>query len=203
MCAPLAASALLALLGGVLAGCGSSSTTGTSADPASAVPASAALYAGATVRPTGALETNALAAGKALTHQTDPYLRLLAILQTPGSATLNFQRDVAPWLGTHAGVFLTSLSSASALPAELGQGLLGGSSSGTFPFGTGRAQGAIVLDTSDAAKAGSFLTTQAAKRAGRTRRATAVSPTRSTPKAWPSGWSTASPSSAANRGCTA
>ncbi len=157
------ACALLALLGVALTGCGSSGTTGTTADPATAVPASAVLYAGATVRPTGTLEANALAAGKALSHQADPYLRLLGTLQTPGSAPLSFQRDLAPWLGPHAGVFLSSLSSASALPAQLGQGLLGGSSAGSFAFGTGRAQGAIVLDTSDAAKASSFLSAQAAK----------------------------------------
>ena len=54
------------------------------------MPASAALYAGATVRPTGARETAALAAGKALTHQADPYVRLLAALQTPGSPPLSF-----------------------------------------------------------------------------------------------------------------
>ena len=70
------ACALLALFAGALAGCGSSDTPGTSADPATAVPAAAVLYAGATVRPTGTLETNALAAGKALSHQADPYARL-------------------------------------------------------------------------------------------------------------------------------
>ncbi len=159
----LACTALLALCGCALAGCGSSSTPGTAADPATAVPAAAVLYAGATVRPTGTLETNALAAGKALSHQADPYARLVGALQTPGSATLDFQRDLAPWLGAQAGVFLTSLSNARALPGQLAQGLLGGSSSGAFAFGAGRAQGAIVLDTSDAAKASSFLTTQAAK----------------------------------------
>ncbi len=161
--APLACTALLVLFGGALAGCGSSNTPGTAADPATAVPASAVLYAGATVRPTGTLETNALAAGRALSHQADPYTRLAGTLQTPGSATLDFQRDIEPWLGARAGVFLTSLSFAGALPAQLGQGLLGGSSSGAFAFGTGRAQGAIVMDTSDAAKASSFITTQAAK----------------------------------------
>jgi len=161
--ATLACTALAALFGGALAGCGSASTSGTASDPATAVPASAVLYAGATVRPTGTLQTNALAAGKALSHQADPYVRLVGTLQTPGSATLSFQRDLAPWLGAHAGVFLTSLSSASALPAQLGQGLLGGSSSSAFAFGSGRAQGAIVLDASDAAKASSFLAAQAAK----------------------------------------
>lgn len=163
----LVCTALLALFAVALAGCGSSSSPGTASDPAAAVPASAVLYAGATVRPTGTLQTNALAAGKALSHQADPYLRLVGTLQTPGSATLNFKRDLAPWLGAHAGVFLTSLSSASALPAQLGQGLLGGSSSGAFAFGTGRAQGAIVLDTSDAAKASSFLAKQATRATAR------------------------------------
>jgi hypothetical protein len=159
----LFACALLALVAAALAGCGSSDTPGTSADPATAAPAAAVLYAGATVRPTGTLETNALAAGKALSHQADPYERLVETLQTPGSAPLSFEHDLAPWLGPHAGVFLTSLSSAGALPAQLGQGLLGGSSSPSFAFGTGRAQGAVILDTSDAAKASSFLTTQAGK----------------------------------------
>ncbi len=95
-----------------LAGCGSSAKIATSADPASAVPASAALYAGANVRPQGKRATEALAAGVALTNQADPYLRLLAALQTPGSPTLDYKRDVAPWLGPHAGVFLTSLNAA-------------------------------------------------------------------------------------------
>ncbi|MGO9321873.1 MAG: DUF3352 domain-containing protein [Solirubrobacteraceae bacterium] len=161
--AKLACAALLASFGVVLAGCGSSSPGGTAADPANAVPASAALYAGAIVRPGGAEKTSALAAGKALTHQADPYLRLLGALQTPGSAQLSFARDVAPWLGPNAGVFLTSLGSSGALSSLLAQGLLGSSSSGGFAFGTGGAQGAIVLDTSNSAKARSFLSAQAGK----------------------------------------
>jgi hypothetical protein len=159
----VACSALATALAATLAGCGSSSSPGTSADPADIVPASAALYAGATVRPTGALKTGALAAGKALTHQADPYLRLLGALQTPGSSPLNFAHDIAPWLGPHAGVFLTSLDSAGALPTQLEQGLLGASISGGFAFGSRGAQGAIVLDTTDAAKARSFLKGLAAK----------------------------------------
>ncbi len=158
--ATFACAALLAF-GVALAGCGSSNTGGTAADPADAVPASAALYAGATVRPAGAEKTSALAAGKALTHQADPYLRLLGALQTPGSAQLNYGRDVAPWLGPHAGIFLTSLASSSALSSLFEQGLLGSSTSSAFAFGAGGAQGAIVLDTSNSAKARSFLDTQA------------------------------------------
>lgn len=160
----LASLALLAALGVGLAGCGSSSGGGTSADPAGAVPASVALYVGATVRPSGAQKTAALAAGQALTHQSDPYLRLLAALQTPGSPQLDYQHDVAPWLGPHAGIFLSSLGSSSgALLSLLEQGLLGTATAGAFPFSATGAQGALVLDTSDASKARSFLDTQAAR----------------------------------------
>jgi hypothetical protein len=147
---------------GLLAGCGSRSTPGSSADPASVVPAAAQLFASATVRPTGALKSSAQTDGHALTHQADPYLRLLSALQTPGAPQLNFSRDVAPWLGTQAGVYLSSLSSAESLLGILQQGLLGGSSSSTsFPFSSSGAQGAIVMDTSDAAKAKSFLNKEA------------------------------------------
>jgi hypothetical protein len=159
---------LLATLAAAIAGCGSSHGTGTSADPAGAVPASAPLYAGATVRPGGSQKDAALAAGRALTNQPNPYMRLVQLLQTPGSPTLSFKRDVAGWLGPQAGIFLSSLSSSSGsesalLLSLLQQGLLGGSSTGaSFPFGAGATQGAMVLDTSDVAKARSFLASQAA-----------------------------------------
>ncbi|HEY1834581.1 MAG TPA: DUF3352 domain-containing protein [Solirubrobacteraceae bacterium] len=156
---------LLALTGFVLAGCGSSShTAGTSADPATAVPSSAPLYVGAVVRPTGDLRTQALAAGKALTHQADPYLKLLSVLQSPGSGSLGFGKDVAGWLGPNAAIFLTSLGSSTALVSLLEGGLLG-KSGASFPFASGGAEGAIVMDTSDPDSARSFLTAQA-KRAG-------------------------------------
>jgi hypothetical protein len=169
------ATALLAcaLIGFPLAGCGGSSSSGRGTDPALAVPASAAIYAGAVVRPAGALKARARAAGQTLTHQADPYLRLLGLLQTPGSPALDFKRNLAPWLGAQAGIFLSS--SATGGRADLGpllsplrQGLLGGSTGATFPFGGGAAragtsQGAIVLDTTDAGKARSFLSAQAAR----------------------------------------
>ena len=159
-----------ATLAAALAGCGSSKGTGTSADPATVVPASAPLYVAATVRPSGAQEAAALAAGRTLTHQSNPYLRLLALLQTPGSPALSFKRDVAPWLGPRAAVFLSSGRPAGARGDELlsllQQGLLGSSpANGAYPFGAGGAVGAVVMDTSDAAKAGSFITAQA-RRAG-------------------------------------
>jgi len=168
-----AAVVLPALMLGSLAGCGSSHSSGTAADPAGAVPASVPLYVGATVRPAGSQKAAALASGRTLTHQADPYLRLLQLLETPGSPALSFTRDVAPWLGPQAGIFLSSLGSSTRaqsalLLSLLQQGLLGGSSTaGVFPFaaggtaGTAGPQGAIVLDSSDAAKARSFLASQA------------------------------------------
>ncbi len=146
-------------------GCGSSKSSGTSADPATLVPASAQLYAGADVRPSGAEQAGAAAAGRALTHEADPYVRLLSALRTPGSPSLTYKRDVAPWLGPHAGVFLTSLQGASAVTALLAHVVLGAAVPASFPFAAHGAAGALVLDTSDTAKARAFLEAQA-KHAG-------------------------------------
>ena len=160
-----------AVIASLLAGCGSSHSSGTVADPASAVPAAAPLYAGAIVRPGEPLKGAARSAGSALTHQADPYLNLLGALQTPGSGKLDYKTEVAPWLGEQAGIFLAAVDPSA--EARLGQllsllvqgGLRGSSGSSAFPFATHGAQGAIVLDTSDVAKARSFLEEQA-KRAG-------------------------------------
>jgi len=163
---------LLVLALAAIAGCGSSHHSGTSADPATVVPAFAPIYAGAVLRPEGSLKSSASAAARALTHQPDPYLRLLTALQTPGSAPLDFGQEVAPWLGPNGGIFLASVndaagkSSAGELFSLLSEGLLSGSSAVIpFPFSARGVQGAIVLDTSDASKASSFLNSQA-KRAG-------------------------------------
>ncbi|HEX3509564.1 MAG TPA: DUF3352 domain-containing protein [Solirubrobacteraceae bacterium] len=146
----------------LLAGCGSSHSTGTTLDPATLVPASAPLYAGADVRPAGSERAGALAAGSQITHQADPYARLVAVLQTPGSPALQYARDVAPWLGPRAGIFLTSEAGAEALLPLIEQGLLGSGSGAAFPFANGKTDGAVVLDTSDLAKARSFVEGQAA-----------------------------------------
>jgi Protein of unknown function (DUF3352) len=160
---------LIAATAALLAGCGSSSSPGTSADPAGVIPASAPLYASAVVRPNGALNTNATTAARTLTHQPDSSSRLVQLLQLPGSPPLHYSRDVAPWLGPNAGIFLSSLSTSSAGTAQLQQLLTqvlqGSSTTSAWPFGASGVQGAIVLDTSDAAKAGSFISTEA-KHAG-------------------------------------
>ena len=163
---------ILALAAVAIAGCGSSHPIGTEADPAGAVPASTPLYAAATVRPSEPLKAAARTAGQKLSHQADVYLRLLGALQTPGSQALTFNHDVAPWLGAHAAIFLgspgaASEASVSRLLALLQHGLLGGSATtSAFPFGAKGVDGAIVLDTSDASKARSFLDAQATRAGG-------------------------------------
>jgi hypothetical protein len=150
----------------MLAGCGSSSSPGTSADPAGVVPASAPLYAGAVVQPEGSLKTSATAAATTLTHQPHAFTRLVQLLQIPGAPPLDYDNDIAPWLGPNAGVFLSSLSTSSAATAQLQQLLTqvlqsGSSATSAWPFGAKGVQGAIVLDTSDASKAASFISTEA------------------------------------------
>ena len=99
---------------------------------------------------------------KALTHQADPYLRLLELLRTPGSPPLDYASDVAP-VARPAGRHLRELAE------RLGRARWRRSSSccsaarstAAFPFSAHGAQGAIVLDTTDAGKARSFLESQA------------------------------------------
>ncbi len=157
---------ILVLATVALAGCGSSSSPGSSTDPADVIPASAPLYLGAVVHPSGTLKTDATTAASTLTHQPDSYARLASVLQVPGSPPLTYSDDIAPWLGPNAGIFLSTLSASPAATGQLQQlltQLLHGGSSATpsaWPFASG-VQGAIVLDTSNAAKAASFISTEA------------------------------------------
>lgn len=153
--APMLASVLLAACGG-----GSSKPA---ADPAGVVPATAPLYVGAEVRPGGALAEDAKSLGQAIAGKPDPYSRLVAALQTPGSPPLDYERDVAPWLGPRAGAFVRSTAGAGPVVSVLEGSLLGtGGSSGPL-FGPSGADGAVVLDTSDEGRARSFLEGQAAR----------------------------------------
>jgi Protein of unknown function (DUF3352) len=167
--APVALALLLVV--GFTAGCGSGSPAGSSADPAGVVPASAPVYAQAVVRPGGDLQSNALAAGRKLTHRSAPYSELVELLQAPGSPALDYEKDVAPWLGPNAAIFFTSLASSSSLESLLGStfgGSAAASGSGAWPFASGSgsgAQGAIVLNTSDLDKAKAFVS-EAASHAG-------------------------------------
>jgi len=144
-----------------MAGCGSSKSSGTSADPATVVPASTPIYLGAEVRPRGPLKEAALSAGRQLTGRSEPFAGLLGALQTPGSPPLDYGRDVEPWLGRHGAIFLSTLHGTGAL----GQVLLTGGQHLSYPFSSGGAQGAIVLDTSNISAARRFVS-GAASRAG-------------------------------------
>jgi hypothetical protein len=170
--APLLAALLCCVgIGGTVVGCGGSQPPSTGIDPARAVPASASIYAGAIVRPTGDLRTNARIAASAFTHQAGAFVNLPDVLQTPGSPPLSFKRDLAPWLGTQAGIFLAGPPAPGGNEGGWMLSFLQHSLSGTavkFPFASAGApaapppQGALVLDVTNAGAARSFLARQAA-----------------------------------------
>jgi hypothetical protein len=154
--------ASISLLGsGALAGCGSS---GSSGEPASLVPVAAPLYANVIVKPSGGAGGDASTAAKDLTHLAEPYGSLAQALLSSVGSHVEFKRDIEPWVGQSAGIFITSLDT-SKLPKSGGsaQALLEGgltsaaSSLGAGTFGASGAQGAIVFETSDVGKARSFL----------------------------------------------
>jgi Protein of unknown function (DUF3352) len=174
------------LLAAALGGCGSSSPTGTSASPATVTPASAPLYVDAVVRPEGSLKTNATSAASTLTGRPKPFEGLLRLLAGPSGKTPNYAKEVEPWLGVHAGVFLSTIDLARVeglvggelLKKALSEGLAGveaaladltiasdrrsvGQGGLQAELSSSAAQGALVLDTTDVAKARSFLEAQA------------------------------------------
>lgn len=169
----LFALALLAA-GTTLAGCGSSGS-GTNADPASVTPASAPLYAKIAIKPQGGSSGNATSAAKKLTHLAEPYGSVAQALLSSEGSHLEFKRDIEPWVGANAGVFVASLDtsklpqSASSMQSLLEGGLTSlGSSLGAGAFGAKGAQGAIVLDTTDVAGARSFLQRRAREQGAHT-----------------------------------
>ncbi len=158
-----------------LAGCGSSSSPGTSASPATVTPASTPLYVDAVVRPEGSLKTDATSAASTLTGRPKPFEGLLKLLAGPTGKTPSYPKEVEPWLGPHAGVFLSAVDLAHAqgllggelLKKALSEGLTGveaallGQGGLSAALSSSAAQGALVLDTTDVNKARSFLEAQA------------------------------------------
>jgi hypothetical protein len=172
--AVLAAIATTAIVLVAFTGCGGSSSSGTSVSPATVVPATAPLFVDAVVQPTGELKTDALSVAHGLTGRPQPFEGLLKLLQGPSSQPPDYEREVKPWLGPHAGGFLSSLATTGsqgllreALTKSLSEGLSGaeaallGSSGLPGLLSSHAAQGALVLDTTDLAKARSFLEAQA------------------------------------------
>lgn len=161
------AGSLLVLLLVAIGGCGGSSGSG-KADPATLVPASAPLYASVAIKPAGGKSAPAEVAARKLTHLAEPYGSLAQSLLSSTGGKPEFKRDIAPWVGERAGVFATSLGSAGLTPSagSLQQLLEGGLSNlpaalGINGFGPHGVQGAVVLQTSDASAARSFLSEQA------------------------------------------
>src|SRR6266511_1574593 len=95
------------------AGCGSSSGGGGDNDPAALVPASAPLYAEATVRPEGKVRSDAEAALRKILKTDDPGAKITSAFEgaSKREGDLSFKDDVKPWLGDKVGAAVTSLRS--------------------------------------------------------------------------------------------
>src|SRR5262245_22443791 len=96
----------------VVAGCGTSSGGSSSAnDPAAVIPATAPLYAEATVQPSGSVGTNAQAALRKILRTNDPGTTITNALEkaTEKNGGLSFKNDVEPWLGDKVAVAVTAL----------------------------------------------------------------------------------------------
>jgi hypothetical protein len=103
--------AALSLLAALVVACGGGSAGG-EADPASAVPADAMLYAEVNVRPEGDLRDDALdAAGKVL-RTDDPEGKIRELLDKAfaedETTDLDYEQDIKPWLGDRLGFWLSS-----------------------------------------------------------------------------------------------
>lgn len=133
------------------------------------MPATTPLYVTAVVRPQGSLKTNTLADARALTHQSEPFTSLLGALllgaPSNGSATFVSSRSLGSWLGERAGIYFSRLR----IPAVSGFGealslLERGLSGELFPGAStarpgeaSQAEGALVLDVTNPAKAREFF----------------------------------------------
>jgi len=102
--------AALSLLAALVVACGGGAASG-DADPAGAVPANAMLYAEVAIRPEGDLREDALdAAGKVLNTE-DPEGKIREFLDKAMASEdtdLDYDRDIKPWLGERAAVWLST-----------------------------------------------------------------------------------------------
>jgi hypothetical protein len=107
--------ACVAVPAAILVGCGGDGDSSSNADvgPAAAVPANAPLYLDATVKPTGQAQTDAKAALTKVMDTADPGGKIVSLIERESKSEghpINYEQDVAPWLGEKAGFFFTSLS---------------------------------------------------------------------------------------------
>jgi hypothetical protein len=109
--APLFASLLAAAA--ILSGCGGGGGGKVDVGPAVAVPANAALYMDAAVRPTGTAEAGAKAAATKIFKTSDPGGKIVSLIEQQSKSSghpISYQQDVAPWLGHEAALFFTSFA---------------------------------------------------------------------------------------------
>ena len=131
----------------------------------------------------GALRDGALAAGqRADRARPNPTCACSALLQTPGSpaARLQPRRRAVARAARRASSSARSAPPSSLLGAARRRACSRLERRSAFPFGAGGAQGAIVLDTSDAARRASFLDAQAKHAGAHATQLPRASPTRST-----------------------
>jgi len=110
--------ACLAVPAAILAGCSGGGGGSSDADvgPAAAVPANTSIYLDATVKPTGAAQSDAKAALSKILDTPDPGAKIVSLIEDQSKSDghpINFAQDVSPWLGEKAGVFFTSLGETS------------------------------------------------------------------------------------------
>ena len=98
----------------MLAGCGGGgSDSSVDVGPATAVPANASLYFDGTVKPTGQAQTDAKAALGKVLDTPDPGGKIVSLIEQGSKSEghpIDYQQDVAPWLGDQAGFFFTDLT---------------------------------------------------------------------------------------------
>jgi hypothetical protein len=103
-------SLLCAVVALTAAGCGGGSGSGGEGDPASLVPAGAAFYVAAAVRPQDERRDDALAAASKIMRTDDPAAKLRELIDKGlADENLTWERDFSTWLGEDAGLWLTNL----------------------------------------------------------------------------------------------
>jgi uncharacterized protein DUF3352 len=109
--------ACLALPAAILAGCGGGGgSSDVDVGPAAAVPANTPIYLDATVKPTGSAQANVKQALGKILGTTDPGAKIVSLIdkqKTSSGKPVNYQTDIAPWLGQKAAVFFTTLGESS------------------------------------------------------------------------------------------
>jgi uncharacterized protein DUF3352 len=103
--------AALSLLAALVVACGGGAASG-DADPAGAVPANAMLYAEVAIRPEGDLREDALDAAAKVLNTQDPEGKLREYLDKAfaesGETDLDYDKDIKPWLGERAALWLST-----------------------------------------------------------------------------------------------